>query len=106
MAPTSDTTFTDFLRDPNSVVEKLEQNDVVLHRRNAGDLRLSLQSRSEEADEGLRFFARFIGAAFADAAVRDHLVNAATDVPWVSVLPAAGQAKFARRVDHDRGGCW
>jgi hypothetical protein len=87
-------TLTDFLRDPNAVVEKLDHGDVVLHRRNAGDLRLSLQSRSEAADEGLRFIARLIRAAFADDTLRQHLLGAALVVPWVTVLPAADRQDF------------
>jgi len=63
MAPMAEATLTDFLRDPNSIVEKLERQDVVLHRRNAGDLRRSLQSRSEADDEGIRFIAHLLGQA-------------------------------------------
>lgn len=96
MASIVHATLTDFLRDPNAVIDELDENDVVLHRRNSGDLRLSLQSRSEEGDEALRFVARFIGAAFADHAVRDNLTNAAIAVPWVAVLPPKDQKRFAR----------
>ena len=87
-------TLTDFLRDPNRVIDELEQTDVVLHRRNAGDLRLSLQARGEEGDEGLRFIARFLGAAFADDDVRERLVAAAMVVPWVTMLPPADRRTF------------
>lgn len=95
MAPIVHATLTDFLRDPNRVIDELEQTDVVLHRRNAGDLRLSLQARREEGDEGLRFIARFLGAAFADDGVRERLVAAAMVVPWVTLLPPADRTKFA-----------
>lgn len=81
MAPTAETTLTNFLRDPNSIVEKLERQDVVLHRRNAGDLRLSLQSRSEADDEGVRFIAHLLGQAITDDVVGARLVSAAAAIP-------------------------
>ena len=52
---TDEATLTDFLRDPNTVVDRLQHGDVVLHRRNAGDLRLSLESRSEAIAESVGF---------------------------------------------------
>ncbi len=54
---TAEATLTDFLRDPKAVVERLEHVDVVLHRRNAEDLRLSLESRTEAVADGVRFLA-------------------------------------------------
>jgi hypothetical protein len=51
----AEATQTDFLRDPKAVVNRLENVDVVLHRRNAEDLRLSLESRSEAVADGVRF---------------------------------------------------
>jgi hypothetical protein len=60
---TAEATLTDFLRDPKAVVDRLENVDVVLHRRNAEDLRLSLESRSEAVADGVRFVARMLSAA-------------------------------------------
>jgi hypothetical protein len=60
---TAEATQTDFLRDPKAVVNGLENVDVVLHRRNAEDLRLSLESRSEAVADGVRFVARMLSAA-------------------------------------------
>jgi hypothetical protein len=94
----SEATLTDFLRDPNSIMEKLERQDVVLHRRNAGDLRLSLQSRSEADDEGVRFMAHLLGQALADDIVGARLVSAAAAIPWVTFLPEGSRQVFVEEL--------
>ena len=96
MTTVAEATLTDFLRDPNAVVEKLERSDVVLHRRNAGDLRLSLQSRSQADDESLRFIARLLGEALSDGAVRARFASAAAAIPWVTLLPAGDRDAFVK----------
>ncbi len=94
MAPTAEATFTEFLRDPNAIVAKLERQDVVLHRRNAEDLQLSLRSRSEASDEGVRVLAHLLAQALADDVVRDRLVAAAAAIPWIQFLPPASRQMF------------
>jgi hypothetical protein len=94
MSMTAEATLTDFLRDPNAVVDRLEHADVVLHRRNAEDLRLSLESRSEAVADGVRFVARMLSAALADAAVRGRLEASAEAIPWLSFLPAQRRQEF------------
>ncbi|MDO8484507.1 MAG: hypothetical protein Q7S35_06135, partial [Candidatus Limnocylindrales bacterium] len=96
--PTAEATLTDFLRDPNSIVEKLERQDVVLHRRNAADLRLSLQSRSEADDEGVRFIAHLLGQALTDDVVGARLVSAAAAIPWVTFLPERSRHTFVEEL--------
>jgi hypothetical protein len=91
---TAEATLTDFLRDPNAIVEELERSDVVLHRRNAGDLRLSLQSRSQADDESLRFIARLLSEALSDDAVRARFTSAAIAIPWVTLLPTGDRQTF------------
>ena len=98
MAPKAEVTLTDFLRDPNSIVAKLERQDVVLHRRNASDLRLSLQSRSEADDEGLRFIAHLLGQALTDDVVSARLVSAAAAIPWVTFLPDRSRQAFVEEL--------
>ncbi len=94
MTRTAEATLTDFLRDPKAVVERLEHVDVVLHRRNAEDLRLSLESRTEAVAEGVRFLARMLGAALTDAAVRDRLQDSAETIPWLAFLPVQERQEF------------
>lgn len=98
MAPMTEATLTDFLRDPNSIVEKLERQDVVLHRRNAGDLRLSLQSRSEADDEGVRFMAHLLGQVLTDDVVGARLISAAAAIPWVTFLPERSRQTFIKEL--------
>lgn len=100
MAPTTVATLTDFLRDPNSIVAKLDRQDVVLKRRNAEDLRLSLRSRSEADDEGVRILAHLLGQALADDVVRDRLAVAAGDISWVRFLPEPSRETFVDEFIH------
>lgn len=94
MSSTAEATLTDFLRDPKAVVERLEHVDVVLHRRNAEDLHLSLESRTEAVADGVRFLARMLSAALTDAAVRDRLQASAEAIPWLSFLPTQRRQEF------------
>ena len=98
MAPMIEATLTDFLRDPKSIVEQLERQDVVLRRRNAGDLRLSLQSRSEADDEGVRFVAHLLGQALADEVLGARLMSAAAAIPWVTFLPERSRRIFVEEL--------
>lgn len=94
MSPTTDATLTDFLRDPKAVIDRLEHADVVLHRRNAEDLRLSLESRSEAVADGVRFVSRVLTVAMSDATVRERLEDSAEAIPWLSFLPRQRRQEF------------
>ena len=94
MSRTAEATLTDFLRDPRAVVDRLEHMDVVLHRRNAEDLHLSLESRTEAVADSVRFVARMLGTALTDAAVLDRLQASAEAIPWLSFLPARQRQEF------------
>ena len=91
---TAEATLTEFLRDPNAVVDRLEQTDVVLHRLNADDLRLSLESRSEAVATSVGFLGRVFRAALADDVVRKRLRLAAAGIPWLSFLPEQEREEF------------
>ena len=94
MSSTAEATMTEFLRDPNGVVERLEHVDVVLHRRNAEDLRLSLQSRSEAVNDSVRFLTRVLGTALTDEVVRQRLRVSVEAIPWLSFLPEERRSEF------------
>ena len=94
MNQTAEATLTDFLRDPKAVVDRLEHADVVLHRRNAEDLRLSLESRSKAVAASVRFVARVLGSALSDETVRPRLEASAEAIPWVSFLPPRQRQEF------------
>lgn len=98
MTPTAEATLTDFLRDPKAVVEQLEGHDVVLHRRNAADLHLSLRSRVESDDEAVGFLARLLGQVLADHELRPRFADAVATIPWVSFLPATEREIFVEEV--------
>lgn len=94
MSPTAEATLTDFLRDPRAVVDRLEHADVVLHRRNAEDLRLSLESRSESVAASIQFLARIVASVLSDETVRRRLQASAEDIPWLSFLPPQERQEF------------
>ena len=94
MTLTADATLTDFLRDPKAIVEQLERRDVILHRRNAADLHLSLRSRVEADDEAVGFLARLLGRVLADDELRGRLADAVAVIPWVMFLPAEEREVF------------
>ena len=98
MTLTAEATLTDFLRDPKSIVEQLDRRDVVLHRRNAADLHLSLRSRVEADDEAVGFLARLLGRVLADVDVRERFAESVATIPWVTFLPASERDVFVREV--------
>ncbi len=98
MTLTTEATLTDFLRDPNSIVEQLERRDVVLHRRNAADLHLSLRTRVESDDEAVAFLARLLGRMLAAEDIRPRFADAVASIPWVAFLPADDQQAFVEDV--------
>lgn len=96
MTLTAEATLTDFLRDPKAIVEQLDRRDVVLHRRNAADLHLSLRSRVESDDEAVGVLARLLGRVLADDELRGRLADAVAAIPWVMFLPADERAVFVK----------
>ncbi len=98
MTLTAEATLTDFLRDPKSIVEQLDRRDVVLHRRNAADLHLSLRSRAEADDEAVGFLARLLGRVLADVDVRERFAESVATIPWVTFLPASERDVFVEEV--------
>jgi hypothetical protein len=94
MSRTAEATLTDFLRDPKSVVERVEHVDVVLHRRNAEDLRLSLESRAEAVEDGVWLMSRVMSTALNDPTVRERLSAALDAIPWLSFLPMEQRHEF------------
>jgi hypothetical protein len=90
---TADATFTDFLRNPREVTERLREGDVILHRRDGDDLRLSVESRAAATIESLQVVGRVLTDILADAAVRDRISDRAA-LPWVRFLPRQERTRF------------
>jgi hypothetical protein len=89
----AEATFTDFLRNPNAVTELLEGGDVILHRRGAEDLRLSVASHATSVDASLETIGRLITAVLKDRIVRERIGRQAP-LPWLSFLPQTARERF------------
>ena len=92
--PTAEATLTDFLRDPNAVVDRLAQTDIVLHRRNADDLRLSLESRSEAIATSVELIGHILRSLLEDASVRQRVREKTAAVAWLALLPESERDRF------------
>lgn len=93
MSTTAEATFTDFLRDPRRVTERLESGDVILRRRDAEDLRLSVASRVAATEETLSFLSRVIADALEDEVVRERIGHHVA-LPWLAFLPPTARERF------------
>lgn len=86
--------FSDLLRNPKDVTGDVEQNDVLLRRRDQPDLRLSRADREVERTDAFRAMAR----AFRNLALhnRGALGDALVDAfGWMEFLPASDRKQFA-----------
>lgn len=87
-------TFTEFLRQPKEVVANLAHHDVVLRRRNAPDLFLSLAASDLSRAKTIECLARLLCKISADSPeAMDDAIDAA--FPWVEFLSADGRREFA-----------
>lgn len=85
--------FSDFLRQPNRIVEELQSRDVLLRRRGAPSLRLSRVDRDEARQETLLAVARMLRmlAVHAPESIEPVLLDG---FPWAALLPAAARQEF------------
>ena len=87
-------TFSEFLRQPKEVVANLAQHDVVLRRRNAPDLYLSLAAKDISRAKTIECLARLLCKISADSPeAMDDAV--ATAFPWVEFLSPGELRNFA-----------
>jgi len=86
--------FSDLLRHPKQVTSDVEDNDVLLRRRDQPDLRLSRADREAERSDAVRGLTRALRnvAAHHPAALREAVADA---FPWVEFLPIRDRALFA-----------
>jgi len=89
----AEATFTDFLRNPNAITELLDGGDVILHRRGADDLRLTVASRATSIEASLETIGRLITAVLQDGVVRERIGRQAP-LPWLSFLPQTEREQF------------
>ena len=92
-------TFSEFLRQPKEVVADLAQHDVVLRRRNAPDLYLSLAASDISRAKTIECLARLLCKIGADSPeAMDDAIEAA--FPWVEFLSTDGRREFADELTH------
>lgn len=88
--------FSEFLRQPNDVIEQLADHDVVLRRRNAPALRLSDADRDNKRDEVFVAMAQILRNLLAHNPVAQDVVN---DVfPWATFLPQQDHEAFVHEL--------
>jgi hypothetical protein len=93
-------TVTEFARNPNRALKKIEQGDIILRRTNCkGSIRVSLESRDQAASTGMgemaRVLALFIQTLPSTSGTHRRL---ATHYPWVRFLPERDRAEFVREI--------
>lgn len=92
---TTSTTFSELLRHPHDVIERLNEGDVVITRRGADALRLSKDSDSKADNEMVAAFAQLIGASVKDEEFGNHLLESlSTPYPWMEFLSAESRREF------------
>jgi len=89
--------FSEFLRQPKSVVAELVDHDVLLRRRNAPALRLSQADRDDDRSEAFETLSRLLrNLAVHSPAALDRAVD---DVfAWVTFLPKADRKLFVEEL--------
>lgn len=93
---TTTATLSNLLRHPNEVIERLDEGDVVLTRRDGESLRLSKESDATSEQEMVSAIAHLIAASVLDEGVADRIAgNLAAPFPWIEFLPDAARREFA-----------
>ena len=85
--------FSDLLRKPKEVTDDVEQNDVLLRRRDEPDLRLSRADREAQRVDMFSAIGRALRnlAVHSPAALADALADA---FPWLEFLPLTDRRSF------------
>src|SRR5450631_2530597 len=97
---TAEESWTTFLRSPNEVVSRLDQGDVILKRRDASPLRLSLATRASAESQGTELTARVLREALSRSPglAEIFLETVERDKPWVRLLPRDAREGFVREL--------
>ena len=85
--------FSELLREPKTVVRDLDDGDVLLRRRGAPALRLTLVDRDDQRADAYALVGRALRnlATHSPAALGEALLD---EFPWTSFLPKADQVAF------------
>jgi hypothetical protein len=91
---TTTATFSALLRTPNEVIERLEQGDVLLTRRDGEPLRLSKARSAQAESDTLSALAQLIAASLDDEACERLVDRLADPFPWIALLPSKFRKEF------------
>lgn len=91
---TSTATFSTLLRDPNAVIKQLQEGDVLITRRGAEPLRLSLAGPAADESNTLSALAQLIAASLDDEGCDRIASHLAEPFPWIEFLPVQEQRDF------------
>lgn len=92
---TTTATLSALLRTPNEVIDRLDEGDVVLTRRDGESLRLTKESSAADEHEMVSAFAHLIAATALDETMADRMAtNLSTPFPWIEFLPANAHRDF------------
>lgn len=91
----STATLSELLRNPNDVIDRLDEGDVVLTRRGGEALRLSKDQDASQEREMVGALAHLIGATLVEDGVVERLAATLEEsFPWVEFLDAPGRQRF------------
>lgn len=87
--------FSTFLRDPKTVTAHLDHGDVVIERRDGGDIVLRTTEREERERRAIGFLSWALARSNAEE-LAAHLGSEEGPLPWVRYLPAEDRQQFVR----------
>lgn len=91
----ADTTWSFLLRHSGEILDLVERQDVLLRRRDGGDLLLVTAEREEGIREGLDIAARVLQVAARDATIRHGLADdLVSSLEWSRFLPHKDRETF------------
>lgn len=99
-------TWSEFLRDPNRVIEAMEKNgDVTLVRRSAPPVRLSDAAESDANQQTLSALTQLLAIALDDELLGKVVDRLTIAFPWIELLPEDQRPAFvADFLNNARGG--
>jgi len=97
-------TWSDFLRDPKHVTDRLDAADVILRRRDADDVHLSSESRSQAESETVLLLSRLLFSMVNDADFRGRVRDIAV-MPWQHFLSDADRSQFVEEFVETAAAC-
>ncbi|MEV6215724.1 hypothetical protein [Nocardia sp. NPDC051833] len=88
-------TWSEFLRDPNRIIEEMEANgDVILVRRSAPPVRLSSADAEAAASDALGVLMQLLTVAMDDEVLERMVARLAVVFPWLELLPEPARIEF------------